>query len=51
MSRCFSYNEILTFELTYLIFVATVVSINDRWSGVPQSFIDGIAKASLFDFG
>lgn len=38
-------------QLTYLIFVATVISVNDRWSSVPQSFIDSVAKASLLDSG
>jgi len=40
-------------KLTYLIFIATVVSVHDRWSSVcvPQSFIDSIAKVSLFDSG
>lgn len=45
------YSFLSNNKLTYLIFIATVVSVNDRWSSVrvPQSFIDSIAKVSLFD--
>jgi len=36
-------------ELTYLIFVAAIISIHDCWSSIPQGLVDDAAQSVLFD--